>query len=208
MVYERIGLWSTCVHLKYVCCIILNFCFSHCIFQQKLSKTFSPLRHLLACCQNLLAGQEWPLISSRVASEDTSRHTHRTWTEVYYRNAKTSKSFNRSPINAMPKFQSLLLVICRVPTAAVVASGAAQLLKTNIVPARVMKWLWGIRQNLISKFLLVIAQYWQQFGEVRVAMFVPGHSGSNHPHLSTSCQGNVRNIVVLFFITRWHILWG
>ena len=60
-----------------------------------------------------------------------------------------------------------------------------------------MKWLRDIRQVLISKFLLVIAQYWQQFGEVRVAMFVPGHSGSNHPHLSTSCQGNDRNIIVL-----------
>ena len=119
----------------------LIFCFSQCIFQHELSKTFSPLRHLLARCQNLLVGRERPLISSRATSEDTKRHTHRTWTEVYYRNAKTSKSFNRSPINAMPKFQSLLLVICRVPTRAVVASGAAQLLKTNIVPARVMKWL-------------------------------------------------------------------
>ena len=62
-----------------------------------------------------------------------------------------------------------------------------------------MKWLRDIRQVLISKFLLVIAQYWQQFGEVRVAMFVPGHSGSNHPHLSNFCQGIDRNIIVLFF---------
>ena len=110
--------------MKYVCCIILNFCFSHCIFQQKLSKTFSPLRHLLARCQNLLVGRERPLISSRATSEDTKRHTHRTWTEVYYRNAEASKSFNRSLINF--KFQSLLLVRRRVPPSAVVVSGAAQ----------------------------------------------------------------------------------
>ena len=93
-------IWNICVALFWF------FVFLTVSFDKNFPKFFSSLRHLLACCHNLLVGQEWPLISSRVTSEDTKRHTYRTWTEVYYRNAETSWSLNRLLINAMPTLSS------------------------------------------------------------------------------------------------------
>ena len=93
-------IWNICVALFWF------FVFLTVSFDKNFPKFFSSLRHLLACCQNLLVGQEWPLISSRVTSEDTKRHTYRTWTEVYYRNAETSWSLNRLLVNAMQTLSS------------------------------------------------------------------------------------------------------